>query len=95
LDKKIKFTKLLREKKLLGDKTAFVMDHTNPGLTLENAKVRNTEFVVLVRGKNIYLFTQLIMQFLEGDKVSEVSITSADFEASRDEFTVGLRGVFR
>jgi hypothetical protein len=96
LDKKIKFYQnFLQSKKSLTDKSVFIMDNINPELTTESGEVSGGEFQISLTGKNIYLFTQLIIQYLEGDKVSELSITSADFDADREEFTVDLKGVFK
>ena len=96
LDKKIKFYQnFLQSKKSLADKSAFIMDHVNPDLTTKSGEVSDSEFKISLTGKNIYLFTQLIMQYLEGDKVSELSITSANFDVHKDEFTVDLKGVFK
>lgn len=96
LDKKIKFyQKFLESKKSLEDKSTFIMDHINPGLTTESGEVSGSGFKISLSGQNIYLFTQLIMQYLEGNKVSEVSITSANFDAGTHIFKVDLEGIFK
>lgn len=96
LEKKIKFYQnILSIKSSLADKSDFVVDHINPGLKINGIKLNHSEFNVSLSGKNIYLFTQLIVQYLEGDKVGEVSIGSASFDSSKDEFTVELKGVFK
>ena len=96
VDKKIKFYQdFLLSRKNLGDKSDFIFDHVNPGLSVDKGTLEEDSFTITLEGENIYLFTQLIMQYLEGDKVSEVSITSANLNPSSKEFTVELKGTFK
>jgi len=95
-DKKIKFYQnFLQSKKSLAGNADFIIDHINPGLTLNSAEIRSNNFSISVTGKNIYLFTQLIMQYLEGNKVEQVSIASADYAPGGEGFTVVLKGVLK
>lgn len=96
LDKKIKFYKNSVESRTsLIDKTALILDDIDPQLRLNNADVSFEEFKISLSGKNIYLFTKLIFRYLEKDYVSEVSIVSANFDTSSEDFTVELNGVFK
>jgi len=95
-DKKIKFYQnFLQSRKPLAGSADFVIDHINPGLTVNSAEIKSNNFGISLTGKNIYLFTQLIMQYLEGNKVDQVSIISADYAPGGEGFTVVLKGVLK
>lgn len=96
VDKKTKFYKNSLEKRIsLAEKTTQILDNVNPGLELLGGTVEGGKFSITLRGKNIYLFTQEIFSFLEKNYISEVSIVSANYDTSNEEFTVELSGVFK
>jgi hypothetical protein len=96
LDRKIKFYQnYLHTKKLLTDKSGFIMDHLNPGLTIKSGEVNEGGFKISLVGQNVYLFTQLIVQYMSGGVVGELSITSANLDPGNGKFTVDFQGVFK
>jgi hypothetical protein len=96
LSRKISFYKnSLGSRKLLSEKAGFVLDNLSPGLVLNSATLSSKKFSVSLTGKNIYAFTQLIMYYLQDKNISEISINSANFNPSVQEFTVELSGVFK
>jgi hypothetical protein len=96
IDRKIKFyQQYSQSRKSLFDKSEFIFDHVDPNIIVNNGAVEGKGFIISLKGKNVYLFTQLIMQYLEGNKVSEVSIISANYDSDSKEFSVDLKGVFK
>jgi hypothetical protein len=95
-ERKIKFYQnFLQSKKSLADNTNFILDKINPGLVVNSAEIRGTSFEISLTGKNIYLFTQLILQYLEVNQVDQVSIVTADYASGGEGFTVVLKGVLK
>ena len=95
-EKKIKFYQsFLQSKKSLASNANFIIDYINPELTLNSVDVTANNFEISITGKNIYLFTQLIMQYLEGTRVDQISILSADYAAEGKGFTVVFKGVLK
>ena len=95
-DKKIKFYQsFLQSKKSLANNADFIIDHINPNLIVNSSEIKGNDFGISLTGKNIYLFTQLIMQYLEGNKVDQVSIISADYATGGEGFAVVLKGVLK
>lgn len=96
LNRKILFYKnSIASRKLLSDKTAFILDSLDPGLTINSAGVTNEKFSISLTGKNVFLFTQLIMHYLQNGSVSEISINSANYSPTTKEFIVELSGAFK
>jgi uncharacterized lipoprotein YehR (DUF1307 family) len=96
LSRKISFYKnSLVSRKLLSEKTEFILDRIGPGLVVNNARVTHEKFNVSLTGKNVYLFTRLIMYYLQDKFVSEISINSANYSPTTQEFMVELSGVFK
>jgi hypothetical protein len=96
LNRKISFYKnSISSRKLLSDKTAFILDGLDPGFTLNSSEVANDKFSISLTGKNVFLFTQLIMRYLQNGPVSEISINSANYNPAKQEFMVELSGVFK
>lgn len=96
LNRKILFYKnSVSSRKLLSDKTAFILDGLDPGFAINSAQVTNEKFSISLTGKNVFLFTQLIMYYLQNGLVTEISINSANYSPTTQDFIVELSGVFK
>jgi hypothetical protein len=96
VDKKISFYKnSLTSRESIAEKTHFVLDNIVPSLVVVDAEITSKGFKVSLTGNNIYLFTQLIMAYLQDGVVSEIGISSAVFNPENKEFNVVLLGAFK
>jgi len=96
VDKKTTYYKeVLDSKKILSSKLSYVLEGINPGITLQGALVKDSNFEIQARGVSAYVFTKLISDYLQGKQVSEIVLRSAALDPETKEYSVYMGGSFK
>lgn len=71
------------------------MEGIGPGITLQGALVKHSNFEIQTRGVSAYVFTKLISDYLQGRQVSEIVLRSAALDPDTKEYSVYMGGSFK
>lgn len=89
------YKELLKTRKLLSPKAAFVYSKLGEMFTISSVTIKYPNFELTAKARSLYDFTKLIMEYLNGDLVSEISLKSAYLDTQTGEFEVTLGGTFK
>ncbi|HOD01356.1 MAG TPA: hypothetical protein PKH50_01405 [bacterium] len=94
-DKTVAYKKFFNERKLLSEKLSYTLDNIGNDVELKDMQLDQSGFELSLSGSSALSFTDLIIRYLDKDMLSEIVILSANFDKSKNDFNVRIRGVFK
>jgi hypothetical protein len=95
IDSKVSsYKKVLEGRDLYGDNANILLHNKVPAVTVTGLTIEKGEFTLSCNGKDTLIFAFLVHDLLSHDSISQVSITSASYDAEESAYIVVLKGVF-
>ena len=96
IDRKVTYYKeILRLRRLLSPKVSFVYKNVVEGIELDELRITFPSFEITAKTKNIYDFTKLITNYLNGNYISEIVLKKANLNPQIKEYEFTIGGVFK